>query len=76
MEWIAALVVLGLTLALLPAALRATKRSSKAKGRLGGAVMAIGLAFWAVLDPPSKTATEEIEKNKGRRPQENADGSE
>ena len=76
MEWIAALLVVILAIAILPATLRAAKRSSKAKGRMGGAVMAIGLALWAVLDPPAKTASEEIEKNKGRRSEENADGSE
>ena len=76
MEWIVGLVVFALSLALLPSSLRAFKKSSKAKGRVGGAIMSIGLALLAVVDPPSKTATEEIEKNKGRRNQEDAEGSE
>lgn len=76
MEWIAALRVLMLALALLPVALRAARRSSTAKGRMGGAMMAFGLAFWAVLDPPAREASEEIDRTKGRHPRENADSSE
>ncbi len=41
--------------------------SSKAKGSMGGAVMALGMAFTVLLDPAKKASIENLEKEKDNR---------
>jgi hypothetical protein len=63
-KWILALAVATSLAILLPWAIRASKRSARGKGRLGGAALAIGLAFGAMFDPAKSAAIETIQKKK------------
>jgi len=51
MKWILSLAITILVMLLLPFAIIAARKSTKGKGRLGGAVLAIGLAFGGLFDP-------------------------
>ena len=64
MKWIIALAVAAILAILLPWAIMASKRSARGKGRLGGAALAIGLAFGAMFDPAKSAAIETIQKKK------------
>lgn len=48
----------------MPALIRAAKRSLRKGGVLGGASLAVGLAFFAIFDPPAAAAVETIRKKK------------
>ncbi len=63
MDWMIALAIAALGLLALPVLLRRAK-SPKAKGSMGGLIMAFGMAFTILLDPAKKAAIENIEKNK------------
>ena len=64
MKWILSLAITILVMLLLPFAIIAARKSTKGKGRLGGAVLAIGLAFGGLFDPAKTAAVENIQKKK------------
>lgn len=76
MEWLVALLILAAALLVLPVMVRRTGRSVRGKGGTGAVMMGIGLAFAAIFDPPARAATEEIDRNRESRRQEDAAGSE
>jgi len=69
LEWLAALVVLALCLALLPRMLRRTK-TARRKGGGSGVWIGIGLAFAMVFDPKAAQATELIDRKQDEREDE------
>lgn len=64
MKLIVSLAIIIALMALLPVAIVAAKKSMRGKDRLGGAVLAIGLAFGGVFDPAKTAAMENIQKKK------------
>jgi hypothetical protein len=74
MKWILSLAIVILVMLLLPFAIVAAKRSATGKGRLGGAVLAIGLAFGGIFDPAKAAAVENIQKRKETGGAEDAQG--
>jgi hypothetical protein len=74
MKWILSLAIVILVMLLLPFAIVAAKKSAKGKGRLGGAALAIGLAFGAIFDPAKTAAVENIQKRKDIGGAEDAQG--
>ena len=74
MKWILSLAITILVMLLLPFAIIAARKSAKGKGRLGGAVLAIGLAFGGLFDPAKTAAVENIQKKKEAGGAEDAQG--
>jgi hypothetical protein len=64
MDWVFALGVFILLMCLMPAAMRAVKRSTRGRGRMAGAALAIGLAFSTIFDPAQAAAIETMKKKK------------
>jgi len=62
MQWVIAVVAFAILLVALPPILVRAKASSRRKGRVAGATLAIGLAFAAVFDPAKSAAIENIQK--------------
>jgi hypothetical protein len=62
MQWIVALAALALLMLFLPAAIRAATKSTRGKRGLGGATLALGIAFAFIFDPPKAAAIENIQK--------------
>jgi len=62
MKAIISLAIVILVMLLLPLTIVAARKSARGKGRLGGAALAIGLAFGAIFDPAKKAAMENIQK--------------
>jgi drug/metabolite transporter (DMT)-like permease len=74
MQWIIFFLILGVAVLVLPQIIRKAK-SSNGKGNLGGAVMALGMAFTVLLDPAKKDAIENLEKeNENGKANKNASG--
>jgi hypothetical protein len=63
MQWLVALVVLVLLMLVMPSAVRFATKSARGKRGLGGATLALGIAFAFVFDPPKAAAIENIQKN-------------
>lgn len=74
MKLIVSLALSVLVMLLLPLAIVAAKKSVRGKGRLGGAVLAIGLAFGGIFDPAKTAAVENIQKRKDIGGAEDAQG--
>jgi len=64
MHWLVAGAVALILLGLMPWAVTRTKKTARGKGRLAGAVFAIGLAFGSMFDPAKTASTEAAEKKK------------
>lgn len=62
MQLIVTLAVLALLLFLLPAGIRTAVKSTRGKAGLGGASLAIGIAFAFLFDPPQAAAIENAQK--------------
>ena len=62
MQWIVAAGIFALLMLLMPAAVRAATKSVRGKRGLGGASLAIGIAFAFIFDPPKAAAIENIQK--------------
>ena len=62
LEWLVAIAVLVLVLALLPQVLRWTKPKPRKGGGGSGVIMGIGLVFAMLFDPKAAQTTELIEK--------------
>ena len=74
MEWIFFFAILAVAILAFPTVIRKAM-SSKAKGGVGGAVMAFGMAFTVLLDPAKKAAIENLEKeNENGKANKNAVG--
>lgn len=69
LEWLAAIAVFVLFLALLPRMLRRTK-TPRAKGGGSGVWVGIGLAFAMVFDPKAKQTIELIDSKQDEREDE------
>jgi hypothetical protein len=65
LEWLIAIAVLGVSLALLPRMLRRTKASARKLGGGSGVMVGIGLAFAMVFDPKLTQAMEIVDKKQG-----------
>ena len=74
MRWFVAVGVFALLMLVMPAAVRATTKSIRGKGRLGGASLAIGIAFAFIFDPPKAAAIENIQKKNETADEEGNDG--
>jgi hypothetical protein len=74
MQWLVALVVLVLLILLMPAAVRFATKSAHGKRGLGGATLALGVAFAFIFDPPKAAAIENIQKKKEEGEEEEGDG--
>lgn len=64
MDWLLALAVFIGLMCLMPAAIRAVRRSTRGKGRMAGAALAIGLAFSTIFDPAQAAAIETMKKKR------------
>jgi len=62
MQWLVALVVLVLLMLVMPSAVRFATKSARGKRGLGGATLALGIAFAFVFDPPKAAAIENTQK--------------
>jgi hypothetical protein len=69
LEWLAAIAVFVLLLALLPILLRRTK-PTRSKGGGSGVMIGIGLVFSMIFDPRVAAATELIDRKKDEREDE------
>lgn len=74
MKWILSLAITVFVMLLLPLAIVAAKKSARGKGRVGGAALAIGLAFGGIFDPAKTAAVENIQKRKETGGAEDAKG--
>ena len=74
MQWLVALVVLVLLMLVMPSAVRFATKSARGKRGLGGATLALGIAFAFVFDPPKAAAIENIQK-KNENGDEEGEGS-
>ena len=63
MEWLVAIVVFCLALALLPPLLRQIRKSAS-KGTAGGVMMGLGLAFMTIFDPAKAESVKELRQRK------------
>jgi hypothetical protein len=63
MQWLVALVVLVLLMLVMPSAVRFATKSARGKRGLGGATLALGIAFAFVFDPPKAAAIEKKNEN-------------
>ena len=62
LEWLIAIAVLGVFLALLPRLLRRTKAAARKGGGWSGVVIGFGLAFAMLFDPKTTQAMEVADK--------------
>jgi hypothetical protein len=69
LEWLAAIGVFVLLVALLPLVLRRT-RPTRSNGRGSGVMIGIGLIFAMVFDPKAAAASELIDRKKDQREDE------
>ncbi|HEU5067639.1 MAG TPA: hypothetical protein VFT61_05590 [Sphingomicrobium sp.] len=74
MQWLVALLVLGLLMLVMPSAVRFAIKSARGKRGLGGATLALGIAFAFIFDPPKAAAIENIQK-KNENDDEEGEGS-
>jgi len=62
MQWLLAAAVFVLLILVMPAAVRFATKSARGKRGLGGATLALGIAFAFIFDPPKAAAIENIRK--------------
>jgi len=62
MKWIVAIGLAVILFPLMVAAIVAVRKSARGKGRLGGAMLAVGFAFALMFDPAKAAAIETIQK--------------
>lgn len=62
MEWVVAAGLIVILAILLPRLVAATKRSTRGKGRMAGAALALGLAFSVLFDPRKQDVIEQVGK--------------
>ena len=62
MQWLVAIAVFALLMRFMPAAVRFATKSARGKRGLGGATLALGIAFAFIFDPPKAAAIENIQK--------------
>ena len=74
MQSLVALVVLVLLILLMPSAVRFAIKSARGKRGLGGATLALGIAFAFIFDPPKAAAIENIQK-KNENGEEEGEGN-
>jgi hypothetical protein len=74
MQWLVALVALILLMLVMPAAVRFATKSARGKRGLGGATLALGIAFAFIFDPPKAAAIENIQKKNENGAEEGDDG--
>lgn len=70
MEWVVAAGLIVILAIVLPRLVAATKRSTRGKGRMAGAALALGLAFSVLFDPRKQDVIEQV----GKRNVEDEDG--
>ena len=63
MQWLIAIAVFVLLMLFMPSAVRFATKSARGKRGLGGATLALGIAFAFIFDPPKAAAIENIQKN-------------
>jgi len=63
MQWLIAIAVFVLLMLFMPSAVRFAIKSARGKRGLGGATLALGIAFAFIFDPPKAAAIENIQKN-------------
>ena len=64
MKWIVAIALAVTLFPLMLIAILAVRKSARGKGRMGGAMLAIGFAFAMMFDPAKAAAIETIQKKK------------
>jgi len=62
MQWLVAIAVFVPLMLFMPAAVRFATKSARGKRGLGGATLALGIAFAFIFDPPKAAAIENIQK--------------
>jgi hypothetical protein len=62
MQWLIAIAVFVLLMLFMPSAVRFAIKSARGKRGLGGATLALGIAFAFIFDPPKAAAIENIQK--------------
>jgi hypothetical protein len=62
MQWLIAIAVFVLLMLFMPSAVRFAAKSARGKRGLGGATLALGIAFAFIFDPPKAAAIENIQK--------------
>jgi len=63
MQWLIAIAVFVLLMLFMPSAVRFAIKSARGKRGLGGAALALGIAFAFIFDPPKAAAIEDVQKN-------------
>jgi len=74
MQWLIAIAVFVLLMLFMPSAVRFAIKSARGKRGLGGATLALGIAFAFIFDPPKAAAIENIQK-KNENGDEEGEGS-
>ena len=74
MQWLIAIAVFVLLMLFMPSAVRFAAKSARGKRGLGGATLALGIAFAFIFDPPKAAAIENIQK-KNENGHEEGEGS-
>lgn len=76
MQWLVAIAALLLFTLFMPSAVRFATKSARGKRGLGGATLALGIAFAFIFDPPKAAAIENIQKNEnGAEEGDDGDGN-
>ena len=75
MQWLVAIAAFLLLILILPAAVRFATKSARGKRGLGGATLALGIAFAFIFDPPKAAAIENIQKKNDAGDEEQDDES-
>ena len=75
MQWLVAISAFLLLILILPAAVRFATKSARGKRGLGGATLALGIAFAFIFDPPKAAAIENIQKKNDAGDEEQDDES-
>jgi hypothetical protein len=73
-QWLIAIAVFVLLMLFMPSAVRFAIKSARGKRGLGGATLALGIAFAFIFDPPKAAAIENIQK-KNENGDEEGEGS-
>ena len=76
MKWIVAIALAVTLFPLMLIAILAVRKSARGKGRMGGAMLAIGFAFAMMFDPAKAAAIETIQKKKDVGDSESGEGGE